>query len=209
MDRNYYVYQHVTPDGMYYFGVTKNPNQRWRTGQYNKCSFRPYIEKYGWDNIQHNILMRELTYEEAVKTENMLIKTGREDGVCINKIGSGLISKNRKEYRLNYNENHKEDLKKYRKIYNHGDKHKDYIKKYREEHREELKEKRHLYYENNKERTKLLEKKYREEHKEQERERHRRYENEHREERNEKRRKRYAEKKLLKQIQPDGCISLF
>lgn len=91
-NRNYYVYQHVTPDGMYYFGVTKNIKNRWRPYLYQN-SLKPYIEKYGWDNIQHNILLRELTYEESRKTEDMLILSAREDGCCINKVRSCLVTK--------------------------------------------------------------------------------------------------------------------
>ena len=30
MENNYSVYQHVTPDKMYYFGTTQNVERRWR-----------------------------------------------------------------------------------------------------------------------------------------------------------------------------------
>ena len=29
MENNYSVYQHVTPDGRYYFGATQNVERRW------------------------------------------------------------------------------------------------------------------------------------------------------------------------------------
>lgn len=93
MNRNYFVYQHVTPDGMYYFGVTKQKLYlRWRPSAYKKTHLQPHIEKFGWKNIKHQVLLRELTYEEAKKTENMLIVTAREDGVCINGRLSGFVS---------------------------------------------------------------------------------------------------------------------
>ena len=95
MENNYSVYQHVTPDGMYYFGATNNIKRRWRGNGclYKTTALQPYIEKYGWDNIQHIVLFREQTRENALWIENFLIETAREDGVCLNKQRSGLVSK--------------------------------------------------------------------------------------------------------------------
>ena len=95
MKKNYVVYQHVTPDGMYYFGQTQNVERRWRNNgaEYKGTSLQPYIEKFGWNNIQHIILFRDQTRENALWIEDFLITTAREDGVCINKQRSGLISK--------------------------------------------------------------------------------------------------------------------
>lgn len=141
MKREYFVYQHVTPDGMYYFGVTKNVHQRWQQSKYKNCSLFPYIDKYGWDNIQHNILMSELTYEEARKIENMLIESAREDGVCINQMRSGLISKDIKKYQ---NEWYSDNIEKTREKRNEHDR--IYRRKLREENREAVNEyKRKIY----------------------------------------------------------------
>ena len=95
MENNYSVYQHVTPDGMYYFGQTSNIKRRWRNNgaEYKRTALQPYIEKFGWDNIQHIVLFKDQTKENALWIENFLIETAREDGVCINKQRSGLISK--------------------------------------------------------------------------------------------------------------------
>ena len=95
MESNYTVYQHVTPDGLYYFGQTNNIKRRWRNNgaEYKRTSLQPYIEKYGWDNIQHIVLFRDQTRENALWIEDFLIETAREDGVCINKNRSGNISK--------------------------------------------------------------------------------------------------------------------
>lgn len=43
--RNYFVYEHVTPDGMYYFGVTRDLKNRFYKSHYNSTSLKPYIEK--------------------------------------------------------------------------------------------------------------------------------------------------------------------
>ena len=74
--RNYTVYLHTSPSGKYYVGITKQePNRRWRNGKgytKNKYFYRA-IEKYGWDNINHEIVASNLTKEEAENFEIKLI----------------------------------------------------------------------------------------------------------------------------------------
>ena len=70
------VYEHITPSGKRYIGITsrENPNQRWRNGNgYKDTLFGRAIEKYKWENIQHNILFDDLTEKEAKWLENYLI----------------------------------------------------------------------------------------------------------------------------------------
>ena len=71
------VYEHITPSGKRYIGITsrKNPKQRWGGGSsYKKgTAFRYAIDKYGWNDIQHNILFDDLTEKEAKWLENYLI----------------------------------------------------------------------------------------------------------------------------------------
>ena len=71
------VYEHITPSGKRYIGITskENPKQRWRGGShYKECTaFRGAIDKYGWNDIQHNILFNDLTEKEAKWLENYLI----------------------------------------------------------------------------------------------------------------------------------------
>ena len=53
------VYCHTTPSGKRYIGITsKKPEERWRNGRgYIKDTpFGKAIEKYGWNNIKHEIL---------------------------------------------------------------------------------------------------------------------------------------------------------
>ena len=58
------VYCHTTPSGKRYIGITckKNLNKRWHNGNgYIKDTpFGKAIEKYGWDNIKHEILDTDL-----------------------------------------------------------------------------------------------------------------------------------------------------
>lgn len=71
------VYKHVSPSGRVYIGISSNVNVRWsnkgrRYTTYNSI-FKKVIEKYGWDNISHEILYENLTKEKAAKIERDLI----------------------------------------------------------------------------------------------------------------------------------------
>lgn len=73
---SYIVYKHSTPSGKVYIGITKQEaNKRWKNGLgYSDCTaFNRAIKKYGWENIQHEILSSGLTKEEACDEEKRLI----------------------------------------------------------------------------------------------------------------------------------------
>ena len=73
----YCVYIHTTPCGKVYIGITgQDVSSRWRNGHgYKKNSyFWKAIEKYGWQNIKHEILFDNITKEEAEAKEIELIK---------------------------------------------------------------------------------------------------------------------------------------
>ena len=137
MENNYSVYQHVTPDGMYYFGQTSNIKRRWKNNgaEYKGTSLYPYIEKFGWNNIQHIVLFKDQTRENALWIENFLIETASEDGVCINKQRSGLISKEEDYYR-DYDQKRSEKRREYKR-------------EYYEEHRDEILEQKKQRYQKN------------------------------------------------------------
>lgn len=74
----YTVYQHKNKiNGKIYIGITsQEPEKRWRKGEgyISSPHFYSAIQKYGWDNFEHNILFAELTREEACQKEQELIK---------------------------------------------------------------------------------------------------------------------------------------
>ena len=166
LENNYSVYQHVTPDNMYYFGATSNIKRRWsRNGaEYKGTTLQPYIEKYGWDNIQHIVLFREQTRENALWIEDFLIETAREDGVCINKNRSGHVSKE-DGYSQEYYEENKDKIKEY------YEENKQQIleqqKQYYEENKQQILEQRKQYYEENKQQRIEYQRKYRQQNKQQ------------------------------------------
>ena len=71
------VYKHTTPSGKVYIGITsQRPLRRWRCG--NGYKSNPYfyhaIQKYGWDNIEHEILFKNLSEDDAKNKEIDLIE---------------------------------------------------------------------------------------------------------------------------------------
>ena len=193
MKNNYSVYQHVTPDGMYYFGATQNVERRWRNNgaEYKRTALQPYIEKFGWDNIQHIVLFKDQTKENALFIENFLIETAQEDGVCINKNRSGLVSKEegyQQQISKQYYETNKEQKQQYYET------NKEQIRKkqqqYREQNRDKINEQQKQYYEQNKDKKR----EYYEQNKDKIREYHRQY---------------YQRKKLEKQLKEAVETPLF
>ena len=223
MDKKYVVYEHVTPDGMYYFGQTSNIKRRWRNNgaEYKRTALQPYIEKYGWENIQHIILFRDQTKEDALWIEDFLITTAQEDEVCINKQRSGLVSKEEGYQRRQsnqYYETNKEQIQERHKQYYETNKQQilEQQKQYYETNKQQILEQKKQYYETNKDKIKQ----YYETNKEQIQERHKQYYEQNKdkfkeyyetnkEQIQERHKQYYQKKKLQKQLQPDGCLPLW
>ena len=179
MNKKYVVYEHVTPDGMYYFGQTQNVEKRWECNgiHYKRTSLQPYIEKYGWENIQHIVLFRDQTKEDALFIEDFLIETAQEDGVCINQRRSGNISKeegyrqqryqqNREkilEQQREYKDKNREKILEQHREYNekNREKYNEYQREYREQNREKALEYQREYREKNREKNRQYQRQYR------------------------------------------------
>ena len=77
MNRNCWsVYKHTFPNGKVYIGITScKPERRWQNGYgYNRQTVIRYaIDKYGWENIEHEVLYTNLSKEQASDYERELI----------------------------------------------------------------------------------------------------------------------------------------
>lgn len=78
-DKNYCVYIHTNKiNNKVYIGMTsQKPHHRWgKDGRrYDECPmFWRAIQKYGWDNFSHKVIMKGLTREQASAMEIAMIE---------------------------------------------------------------------------------------------------------------------------------------
>jgi group I intron endonuclease len=69
--RRYCLYCHTNKiNGKKYFGITcQKPERRWQNGHAYTRYFKNAINKYGWDNFTHEIIVDDLSYEDAITLE--------------------------------------------------------------------------------------------------------------------------------------------
>lgn len=75
-NNNFSVYKHTTPSNKVYIGITsQKETHRWgHDGNgYGRQAFGNAVRKYGWDNIQHEVICSGLCKEDAVAMEKQLI----------------------------------------------------------------------------------------------------------------------------------------
>ena len=97
-EKKWCVYKHTSPNGKVYIGITRrNPLDRWRNGDgyRHQRYFYNAIQKYGWDNFNHEILIDNISRSEASKYEQQYIEKfqsyNEEFGYNISKGGIGSI----------------------------------------------------------------------------------------------------------------------
>lgn len=91
---SYSVYIHICPNGKRYIGATGiKPEYRWNRGEGYKKHEKFYadIKKYGWNNIEHQIVFSGLSKEEAAQREIELIEKykSNEDAFGYNRTAGG------------------------------------------------------------------------------------------------------------------------
>lgn len=78
MAGKYVLYEHRNKvNGKRYIGITNNTVNRWygEGKHYEGCPrFSAAIQKYGWDNFEHNVLIYGLTRDEASRLERHYIE---------------------------------------------------------------------------------------------------------------------------------------
>ena len=94
MEKSWCVYKHTLPDGRCYVGQTCDITARWKPSAYKNCvKFYSAIQKYGWENFNHEILVDKLTLEEANHLEEVYIKeyNSIENGFNLNSGGENKL----------------------------------------------------------------------------------------------------------------------
>lgn len=93
IERRYCVYEHVFPNGQRYVGMTcQKPTDRWGgrgQGYKMQSNMAPLIERYGWNNIEHNIVQEDLSLDDACALERKLITRNKQNNVSINEKPGG------------------------------------------------------------------------------------------------------------------------
>lgn len=75
-DVKWSVYKHTCPNNKVYIGITcRKPENRWNNGKGYKLNKHFYnaINKYGWENIKHEVIANGLEKDEAKNFEIALI----------------------------------------------------------------------------------------------------------------------------------------
>lgn len=73
--KKYCVYCHDFPNGKKYIGITSDAEKRWRNGKgyETQPKIARAINKYGWENVTHNIIIDGISKEQAETLERYLI----------------------------------------------------------------------------------------------------------------------------------------
>ena len=107
---NICIYKHTSPSGKVYIGQTgQKPEYRWDNGKgYEGCTlFFNAINKYGWNNIQHEVLFTGLDQLNADIIEEDLIYYYKQIGKSYNLATGGKVNRGWK-----YSEESKKKLSK-------------------------------------------------------------------------------------------------
>lgn len=91
MNRNvdiWTVYEHISPSGKVYTGITSNLKGRWGNNGHAYCTynsaFKRAIIKYGWDNITHKVIASGLGFNTACNMEKDFIAFNKARGISYN-----------------------------------------------------------------------------------------------------------------------------
>lgn len=105
-DSLYCVYSHINKiNGKIYIGITSDIQKRWKPSAYKLCKyFYKAIQKYGWDNFDHIVLVDNIQYEIACECEKYLIKKynsiNSEHGYNLARGGTGGATTSGERHRL-------------------------------------------------------------------------------------------------------------
>ena len=118
----YYIYIHTCPNRYIYVGMSQNPKQRWNNGEGYKLNqdFYQCIQRFGWDNIKHEIVAETNYRWIAQKIERTLITHFKNKGISFNEsnIEAKLLKENKRNTKRvgQYNKDTGKLIKEYNSI---------------------------------------------------------------------------------------------
>ena len=96
-----YIHINKSDNNKAYVGISKNPKKRWRKGlgYTSQPKFYYAIQKYGWNNFKHIILLKDLSLEEAWEKEKEYIKRydSINDGYNVHEGGQFILTPEMKQ----------------------------------------------------------------------------------------------------------------
>lgn len=95
MTNNHCLYMHTSPSGKVYVGQTVNCRRRWgyngehyknkkKDGSYIQEAFARALDKYGWNNFRHEVILKNISKSEADYAEKYLIRWYKIHGMSYN-----------------------------------------------------------------------------------------------------------------------------
>lgn len=86
----YYIYIHTCPNMKCYVGMSISPKNRWNNGEgyKNNKEFYKDIQKYGWNNIEHEILATTNYGWLARCLERQMISRFKNEGLAYNMVNA-------------------------------------------------------------------------------------------------------------------------
>lgn len=125
MNKIYYIYRHTSPSGKVYVGQSVDLRKRWsgkgyhykekrKDGTYVQPLFARALNKYGWDNFIHEILLECKTKSEANYAERYLIRWYKSKGQSYNITdgGEGVLG-----VHVNISEKRKKQMSEYMRLH--------------------------------------------------------------------------------------------
>lgn len=83
-ERKYKIYKHISPSGKVYIGMTgQKLYKRYQRGRgYIECPrFWEAIQKYGWENFTHEVIVDNLSEEKACELEKFYINEYKSNDI--------------------------------------------------------------------------------------------------------------------------------
>ena len=117
----YLIYKHTFPNNKVYIGITCNDvKKRWKNGlgYITQSNIFNAIVKYGWNNIKHEILYKDLTKQQAFELEENLIISSKS---YLKEFGYNTNS-NKNKLKPKNNKTHSQIMKEYYSDYSNRQK---------------------------------------------------------------------------------------